>query len=298
VSTAWREAAERGSAGGLMLMARLSLGLGRGLTRCLLPPLCLYYYATAPRARRASREFLARALGREPRLRDGLRHYHAFASTLHDRLLLAAGHHAALDIAVSGAEQIDRLLAAGRGCLLVGSHLGSFEVLRALERTSVHRVSVVMHEENARRMQLLISRLAPGLQQRVIASGRPDTMLRIKECLERGEIVGILGDRPLSEERTARRDFLGAPARFPLGPWLLAATLGCPVGLFFGLYRGGARYEIELETFSEGERVARQERDAAAARALARFVARLEHHARRAPDNWFNFYDFWEAGRA
>jgi predicted LPLAT superfamily acyltransferase len=298
VSTAWREAAERGSAGGLMLMARLSLGLGRGLTRCLLPPLCLYYYATAPQARRASREFLARALGREPRLRDGLRHYHAFASTLHDRLLLAAGHHAALDIAVSGAEQIDRLLAAGRGCLLVGSHLGSFEVLRALERTSVHRVSVVMHEENARRMQLLISRLAPGLQQRVIASGRPDTMLRIKECLERGEIVGILGDRPLSEERTARRDFLGAPARFPLGPWLLAATLGCPVGLFFGLYRGGARYEIELETFSEGERVARQERDAAAARALARFVARLEHHARRAPDNWFNFYDFWEAGRA
>ncbi|HEV7477579.1 MAG TPA: acyl-CoA synthetase [Burkholderiales bacterium] len=279
-------------------MARLSLGLGRGLTRCLLPPLCLYYYATAPRARRASREFLARALGREPRLRDALRHYHAFASTMHDRLLLAAGHHAALDIAVSGAEQIDRLLAAGRGCLLVGSHLGSFEVLRALERTSVHRVSVVMHEENARRMQALISRLAPGLQQRVIASGRPDTMLRIKERLERGGIVGILGDRPLSEERTASRDFLGAPARFPLGPWLLAATLGCPVGLFFGLYRGGARYEIELETFSEGERVPRQERDAAAASALARFVARLEHHARRAPDNWFNFYDFWEAGRA
>jgi predicted LPLAT superfamily acyltransferase len=296
MSAAWREAPERGTAGGMALMARLTLGLGRGTTRCILPPLCLYYYAAAPQVRRASRDFLARALGREPGARDVLRHFHSYASTLHDRLLLAAGRSEAFDIAVSGADQIDRMLALGRGCLLVGSHLGSFEVLRALERTSAHRVSVVMHEENARRMQALISRVAPGRQQRVIASGRPDTMLRIKECLERGEIVGILGDRPLSEERTASRDFLGAPARFPLGPWLLAAALGCPVGLFFGLYRGGARYEIVFETLSEGGSVARDARDGVAALWLRSYVARLEHHARRAPYNWFNFYDFWHAG--
>jgi predicted LPLAT superfamily acyltransferase len=298
LSTAWREAPERGTAGGMALMARLTLGLGRGATRCILLPLCLYYYAAAPQVRRASRAFLARALGREPGARDVLRHFHSYASTLHDRMLLAAGRSEAFDIAVSGADKIDRMLAFGRGCLLVGSHLGSFEVLRALERTSVYRVSVVMHEANARRMQALFSRLAPGLQQRVIASGRPDTMLRIKECLERGEIVGILGDRPLSEERTASRDFLGAPARFPLGPWLLAAVLGCPVGLFFGLYRGGARYEIELERVSDGELVPRETREAAATSQLERYVARLEHHARRAPYNWFNFYDFWQAGRA
>ena len=298
MSTAWREAPERGTAGGFALMARLTLRLGRGATRCLLPPLCLYYYAAAPDARRASRAFLARALDREPGVLDVLRHFHTYASTLHDRLLLAAGRVEALDIAVSGAAGIERMLAGGRGCLLVGSHLGSFEVLRALERSSAHRVNVVMHEENAQRMQALFSRLAPQLQQRVIASGRPDSMLRIKECLERGEIVGILGDRPLSDERSASRDFLGAPARFPLGPWLLAAALGCPVGLFFGPYQGGARYAVELESFSDGERVPRETREAAAASQLERYVARLEHHARRAPYNWFNFYDFWQAGGA
>jgi predicted LPLAT superfamily acyltransferase len=92
--------------------------------------------------------------------------------------------------------------------------------------------------------------------------------------------------------------FLGAQARFPLGPWLIAAALGCPVALFFGLYRGGARYEVGFEVFSEGERVTRDAREAAAARSLARYVARLQEHARSAPYNWFNFYDFWDAGRA
>jgi predicted LPLAT superfamily acyltransferase len=298
MSVAWREAPERGNAAAMALMARLTLGLGRGLTRCLLPLLCLYYYATAPGARRASREFLARALGREPGVRDGLRHYHAFASTLHDRLLFAAGRQEGLDIAVSGTQETAALLARGRGCLLVGSHLGSFEVLRALGRIDNRPVNVVMHEENARKARAVFSRLAPDLQQRVIASGRPDTMLRVHECLGRGEIVGFLADRPLGGERTAACSFLGAPARFPLGPWLIAAALGIPVALFFGLYRGGARYEVSFEVFSEGERVTRDAREAAAARSLERYVARLEHHARRAPYNWFNFYDFWDAGRA
>jgi len=298
LSTAWREAPERGTARSLALMAGLTLRLGRGATRCLLPPLCLYYYATAPAARRASREFLGKALGREPGAADVLRHYHAFASTLHDRLLLAAGRHEALDIALTGTQEVERLLEAGRGCLLVGSHLGSFEALRALGKVHRRPVSVVMHQANAEKMQALFSRLAPDLQQRVIASGRPDTMLRIKECLERGEMVGMLGDRPLGGERSASLPFLGAPARFPLGPWLLAAVLGCPVALFFGLYRGGARYEVALEAFSPGESVPREAREAAATRSLERYVARLEHYARRAPYNWFNFYDFWQAGRA
>jgi predicted LPLAT superfamily acyltransferase len=298
LSNAWREAPERGTARGMALMAQLTLRLGRGATRCLLPPLCLYFYATAPAARRASRQFLGRALGREPATSDVLRHYHAYASNLHDRMLLAAGRVDALDITLAGAAEVESLLQAGRGCLLVGSHLGSFEALRALGKAQGRPISVVMHEENALKMRAVFSRLAPDLQQRVIASGRPDSMLRIRECLERGELVGMLGDRPLGDERSVSVPFLGAPARFPLGPWLLAAVLGCPTALFFGLYLGGARYEVALEAFSPGERVPREAREAAATRSLERYVARLEHYARRAPYNWFNFYDFWQAGRA
>ena len=294
MSAAWRGAPERGSAAAMALMARLTLGLGRGLTRCLLPLLCLYYYATAPRARRASREFLARALGRQPGMRDGLRHFHAFASTLHDRLLFAAGRHSGLDIAVSGTQETVRQLARGRGCLLVGSHLGSFEVLRACgPGEGVPPINILMYVDNAGKLNSVLRALAPDAEARVIPLGSPEALLRVHECLARGEIVGILGDRAWRNERTCRCEFLGGEASFPLGPLLLAGLVQAPVVLFFGIYRGGRRYDVHLEPFADAIPLERRNREESVRPWVERYARRLEHHCRAAPYNWFNFYDYW-----
>lgn len=295
--TAWLAEPERGSPAAIGLITWLTLKLGRGATRWLLYPVCLYFLACSGQSRRASRAYLGRVLGRKAGVRDVLRHYHVFASTVHDRVLLVRGRCEEFDISVQGAAEVDGILAQGRGCILLGSHLGSFEVLRALGHFKKnYPVNIVMHEDNAAKTGRVLAHLAPELQDRVIAPGRPETMLRVKECLERGEIVGILGDRPLGGDRTWPCRFLGETARFPLGPLLLAGTLGAPVALFFGLYLGGSRYEVHFETLVEGETVAREQRPEAAARWLERYVERLEHYARRAPYNWFNFYDFWDAG--
>ncbi|MDH3287960.1 MAG: lipid A biosynthesis acyltransferase [Betaproteobacteria bacterium] len=295
MSAAWLAEPERGSPAAIGLITWLTRALGRAATRWLLYPICLYFFAFSPRSRRASRAYLARALGREPHSSDVLRHYHAFAATVHDRVFLVRGQYEPFDIVVNGAGDVDRLLAMGRGCILLGSHLGSFEVLRALSRFYTHyAVNVVMHEANAGKTGRALANLAPDLRERVIDPGRPDAILRVRECLEHGEIVGILGDRPYRGSRTRPCSFLGATARFPLGPLLLAGALGAPVVMFFGLYRGGARYELHLETLTEGALVSREARSATAERLLERYVARLEHHTRQAPYNWFNFYDFWD----
>jgi predicted LPLAT superfamily acyltransferase len=295
MSAAWLAEPERGSPAAIGLITWLTRAFGRAATRWLLYPICLYFFAFSPRSRRASRAYLARVLGREPHSSDVLRHYHAFAVTVHDRVFLVRGQCELFDVVLNGADEVDRLLAMGRGCILLGSHLGSFEVLRALGRFKTHyAVNVVMHEANAGKTGRALAHLAPDLRERVIDPGRPDAILRMRECLERGEIVGILGDRPFRGSRTRPCSFLGATARFPLGPLLLAGALGAPVVMFFGLYRGGARYELHLETLTQGALVPREARSATAGRLLERYVARLEHHARQAPYNWFNFYDFWD----
>jgi predicted LPLAT superfamily acyltransferase len=137
--------------------------------------------------------------------------------------------------------------------------------------------------------------LCPELNRREIRLGRPDTQLRVRECIERGEIVGMLGDRTLKSDKTVRCDFLGAPASFPQGPLLLAAILNAPVVLFFGLYLGGRRYAIHFEPFAEELHIGRQDRGAQLRPWIGRYAARLEHYCRLAPYNWFNFYDFWRA---
>jgi predicted LPLAT superfamily acyltransferase len=297
MSAVWFAEPDRGSPAVMRFAAWLVLRLGRSATRWLLYPLALYFLVFAPRARRASRAFLGRALERRAGARDVLRHFYAYASVCHDRIYLLCGRLEELEISVDGAAPLDAIMAQGRGCVLLGSHLGSFEAVRALGRlVKNYPINIVMYESDTRKVSAEFERLAPELKARVIAPGRPETMLRVKECLERGEIVGILGDRPFGSEKAVVCPFLGAPARFPQGPFRVATLLEAPVVLFFGLYEGANRYRICLEVLAEPPAAGRGERAAGAAPWIERYVARLEHYARKAPYNWFNFYDFWDEG--
>jgi predicted LPLAT superfamily acyltransferase len=296
MSAVWLEQRERGSLFAMRAGVRLLLGVGHALGRLLLYPACAYFLAFSRRARSASREYLGRVLGRPARLRDVARHYLTFARTLHDRVYFLAGRSAEFAVEQHGAEAVESALAKGRGCLLLGSHLGSFEVLRvigSLERRLP--VNVLLYPDNAANAEAVAAELCPELKERVIPLGRPETLLRARECLERGEIVGLLGDRTLKSDRTVQCDFLGAAASFPQGPLLLAAILKAPVVLFFGLYLGGRRYALHFEPFADELDVGRQDRDARLQPWVARYAARLEHYCRLAPYNWFNFYDFWRA---
>jgi len=109
-----------------------------------------------------------------------------------------------------------------------------------------------------------------------------------------GSFVGMLGDRVFGADKTTRCDFFGAPAILPAGPILLAAMMHCPAVLFFGLYRGGNRYDIYFEHFTDEIALNREHRAAEIQTWMQRYVARLEHYARLAPYNWFNFYSFWD----
>lgn len=294
MSAVWLEQRERGS---LLVMkggVRLLLAVGHAIGRLLLYPTCAYFLASSKRARAASRDYLGRVLGRRARLRDVARHYLTFARTLHDRVYFLAGRTAEFTVEQHGAEVVEKALLQGKGCILLGAHLGSFEVLRvigSLERKLP--VNVLLYPGNATNTETLANELCPELRRRVIPLGRPDTLLRAHECLERGEIVGMLGDRTLNSDKTLRCDFLGAPASFPQGPLLLASILRAPIVLFFGLYLGGRRYALHFEPFAAELNADRRNRGAQLQPWVERYASRLEHYCRLAPYNWFNFYDFW-----
>ncbi len=282
MSIAWRHRRERGTPGMKRLIIWLALHAGRPLCRALLVPISAYFLATAPRARRSSREFLTRALGRPATWRDTFRHLFVFATTLLDRVFLLRGRHRDLAVEVTNASVFEEAIAAGRGCLLLGSHLGSFEMLGvvgSVERRLV--VNMVMNLEDGTDLRELLAGSGDRLPYNVIALGHPESMLRVKECLERGEVVGILADRVYGGEATQDVAFLGSPARFSLSPFRLARITGAPAVTAFGLFQGGRCYEIVFETLRAPE--------------LAAYAAILERQARRSPFNWFNFYDFWAA---
>lgn len=289
----WTARPERSNALTLRAITWVALTLGRPLARLLLYPICLYFLVFAAAARSASRDYLGRVLGRKARLGERFRHFHAFAAVTLDRLYLLKGELDRFDISVQGAETVEEMLATGEGCVLLGAHIGSFEVVRSAGRARGFKVNMVMYEENARKTGEIFGRVAPGLKAEIIGLGRVDSILKVEAALARGEIVGLLADRTIKGGGTVACPFFGQEAQFPAGPVRIAAMLKRPIALMFGLYRGGNRYEVHFERLAGVEELSGPAREPTIERLLQRYAGRLEHHCRAAPYNWFNFYDYW-----
>jgi predicted LPLAT superfamily acyltransferase len=292
----WVRRPERSNKAMLHLMTWISLRLGRAPARFVLAGISLYFLLFTPAAKAASRAYLRRVLGREPKFADVFRHFHSFASTIHDRLFLLNTRFDLFQIEVHGENIIQDVLAAGRGAFLMGAHMGSFEVVRAIGHQQPGlRVAMVMYEENARKLNAALAAINPAAEQEIIPLGQIDSMLRVQACLDEGKVLGVLGDRTLGDDPTLRVPFLGVDAEFPLGPMRLAAMLKRPVLFMSGLYLGGNRYAIHFERLADFSELERSGRDAAIQSAVMAYAACLERHCRAAPYNWFNFFDFWRA---
>jgi predicted LPLAT superfamily acyltransferase len=277
----------------------VALNIGRAPARWLLPPICVYYMLFAPKVRAASKDFLTLAMGRAPRMADYYRHIHTFACTILDRVFLLNDQVGRFEVTVHGQELMDQILASGEGCFLLGSHLGSFEVLRTQARASKELdVSLVMYERNARKVNQVLSAIAPNLAMDVIGLGNSDSMLRVQEALQQGRFVGMLGDRNFANEGVVPCTFFGRTTHCPVGPFRMAVMLQRPLVLMVGLYRGGNKYDLHFELLPNPAERPRHERAQAIEQALQIYVSRLEHYCKSAPYNWFNFYDFWNQGRA
>ncbi|MEO8440877.1 MAG: acyl-CoA synthetase [Betaproteobacteria bacterium] len=290
----WVARPERSNTLALRLIVAIALTLGRPVARLLLYPICVYFLLFSPASRAGSKKYLRKALAREPRIADAFRHCHTFAATLLDRVFLFNDQYARFDVRVHGEDILREMATSGRGCFLLGAHMGSFEIIRALGRSNTAaRISLVMYAENARKFNSVLAAVNPRLGLQVIALGQIDSMLKVESALNRGEIVGMLGDRTFEDEGTAAYPFFGEEARFPSGPFRLAVLLKRPVVLMFGLYRGGNRYDIYFERLIDTWPAARAGRDLALDQSQRNYVARIEHYCRDAPYNWYNFYDFW-----
>jgi len=288
----WLRQPERGSSFLMRAMTLVALRVGRGAGRTLLYPICAYFLLFGGAARNASRDYLRRVRGQDAGWRDVFTHYHRFAETIFDRVFLLAGRDRHFRFEIDGIDDLLAVLAEGRGCLLFGAHFGSFEALRALgAKYSPARIRVLMHEANARKINVTLGALNPGAYQDVIVLGRAQTMLEVRDAVRSGEIVGLLADRAVADDRVAMCDFLGAKAAFPQGPFILAALLETPIVLFSAACRGNGSYVVRFERFPAD---AGASRDAAAiAERCQRYARWLEDKCRGDPFNWFNFYDFF-----
>ncbi|KAB2838411.1 MAG: glycosyltransferase family 2 protein [Burkholderiales bacterium] len=309
----WAQLAERGASWGLQSVYWCYRWLGPRAARLLLLPVVAYFFLTGSAARRASLDYLRRLhrhggplpeLAGEPGWRETSRHFFRFASAALDKVLAWRGELLAAQVKGADLEALDAAARQPRGTLVIGSHFGNLEVCRALAAHTGHRrINAVVHTAHAAKFAAVLARSNPevGFKLLQVEDFGADTAILLREKIDAGEWLVIVADRtPVAENgRVVSASFLGAPALFPQGPFILAHLLQCPVYLLACFREPGCSdYRISFEAFAESVLLPRQGRDAAIAALAQRYAHWLERQCQRAPFEWFNFFDFWAPSAA
>lgn len=303
-STHWSAMAERGADWGLRLSALFHRLFGRTGCLIILAPVVFYFFVTGAEQRRGSHQFLKRALAmshnpRFPTWFDCYRHFMSFAGRAVDNLAAWSGRIPRDMVSMVDAAILNQAKEDSSGALFIVSHLGNVEITRALlDEATRARLTILVHTKEAAHYNDVLRRYNPASAVNTfqVTEIGPDTTIQLQERIERGEWVFIAGDRtPVGgQDRTVSADFLGKPAPFAQGPYILASLLKCPV-YFMVCLREGNGYALYVEKFSDGITLPRGDREGAVQRHAQHFADRLTHYVLQAPYQWYNFFNFWDA---
>jgi predicted LPLAT superfamily acyltransferase len=300
-SAGWARTRERGS----FALMRLAFFAYRFVGRPVMVPIvhliALYFFLFGRPAREASLDYLARVArampesGLVPTWRIAYRHFRAFGTNILDKLDTWTGRLKVEDVVFDNYAPMYEAAHGARGVLVLGSHLGNLEALRALgTRGKRVKMNVLVHTEHADYFNRILRKAgATNVELVQVTQLDPAKVLELRERIDRGEWVVTTADRvPVHGGRTTDVSFLGGTAPLPIGPYVMASVLECPVHLLFVL-RQGKRNHVYFEPFAGRIAWERTSRDAVIADHAQRYAQRLEHYLRLAPLQWFNFYRFW-----
>ena len=309
-STHWAQQQEVKGLWGMRLMLLVWRLLGRKAFSLLLYPVVGVYWLTASTARKASQSWISRVRAQliarrmpVPSNLTSYQHFLRFGGAMLDKIASWRGElHIGRDVVFAPGAEETLNVSDPRGKLLLASHLGDVEACRALAQLQGSKtINALVFSDNAQRFKQIMEEMAPqaGLNLLPVNDIGPDTAILLKEKLDRGEWIAIVGDRIAvttqrgGEWRVCWSRFMGQVAPFPQGPFILASILRCPVDLIFAL-RQQEKLHIHCEPFADPLLLPRATRQQALQHTVDRYAERLEHYALQSPLDWFNFFDFWQ----
>lgn len=284
----------RGGSFGYRFFIFLIRNAGLGAAYGFLALVVVYFVPCAPRATSAIWDYNRRTLGygRLRAFRYLFVHYYRFGQTLIDKMAITAGMQDRFRFEFNNYDAFLRILDSGSGVVLIGAHVGNWESGSQFFGDYGQKINIVLYDAEYRKIKEALERNSLNADFKVIAVNGDglESVLRIKRALDLGEYVCFQGDRYLDRDNILSGEFMGRSAHFPLGPFLTGARMGVPVVFYYAMRERGRRYSFRFVEAAVGGRADGKPE----ARLLEQYIAATERIVREYPQQWFNFYKFWE----
>ncbi len=294
----WSGKTRGGFFGNLFFVIVLRL-FGLRATFVPLAPIAAYYLLASPSSVRAISEYFEQLYGPIPRLRKMwlvYKNFYSLGQMLIERIAIIRAANNRYKFTLEGMEHLREATGFGKGVIVLGAHVGNWEAAGHLLQNYNIPINMVGFDREERHIRRLFDTQMSKRAFRFIAADLegPSAAITIMAALRRGEIVALHGDR-LFGGASAVVPFMGRAARFPIGPYQLAAISGAPLVMAFGARERVGHYRLgAFQALMPPADSTKKAKDEFIAYAVRVYAERLEQLVRQYPFQWYNYFPFWD----
>jgi len=217
------------------------------------------------------------------------KNYVLLGQVLIDKIAVMSGYSSKITGVSHGSEHLKAMFSLKKGGILLGAHLGNWEIAGHFLLNYTGKINIVMYDGEHENIKQFMENVTGGRKYNVIPIKKDlSHVYAIGEALQNEEIVCMHADRFVEGNRTTLVPFLGEDAQFPIGPFQLIKTFRANYTFVYGVKTGWTKYNF----------FARPYRQATAESTIEGMVKDyandLEGMVKQYPEQWFNYYDFWK----
>jgi predicted LPLAT superfamily acyltransferase len=225
------------------------------------------------------------------------KNYYILGQTILDKVALLAGVKTKFTINHDGGKNLDKLAANGKGGILISAHLGNWEIAGQLLNRLNTNFNILMYENEKENIKKFMDEVEKKKNVKIIAIKDNDMghIIELHNAFSNNELVVMHGDRFREQAQTVEAEFLGKKAKFPAGPFILAARFGVPISIVFAVKESSAHYHFFASDPIEVNRTRTEEQTASAVKILlSQYIHEVEKMVHKYPEQWFNYFPFWK----
>lgn len=212
--------------------------------------------------------------------------YYTFGQVLIDKIAVLSGLGNKFTYHFDGEENLQKLASDQEGALLIGAHVGNWEIAGHFLTNLGAKINIVMFDAEHQQVKNYLSNVMVEKRPNIIALKKDFShIFELSKALKNKEFVCIHGDRFLEGNEVVQCDFLGHSAYFPAGPFQLASRLKIPYTYTFAMKESNTHYHFfatpPKKNYGDVQSMVEE------------YAAFLEKIVRQYPEQWFNYYDFW-----
>jgi predicted LPLAT superfamily acyltransferase len=260
----------------------------------LLRFVAFYYFLTSYKSSREIYSIYHHRLGlsRIDSFLKVYKNYYMFGQSLIDRVVVMADIPNKFTFNFDGEEHLREMVSGKNGGILLSAHIGNWEIAGHLLKRLNTKINIVMFDEEHEKIKQYLDSVKGEKTMHVITIKKNlSHIYEINDAFRNNELVCMHADRFLEGTKTFTENFIGAPATFPLGPFLLAAQFKVPVSFTFAMKESSSHYHFSATAPKEYNL---SSKEIFMKEVLNDFVADMEKKLRQYPEQWYNYYNFWQ----